>query len=452
MSDVWPPPSPDTDTLTATVRTPASPTPPSKKRLWLAAIGTGLMVGLFALLLWSLAADNTPLLTADAPAETEPSGSTNRTESGTESAPGTEPDAGSGAAEDPAPSEFDDRIAELSEFVAQERELEFKEPVEVVVLADEPFVERYNALGAENAEEYAEDFENFSGIFQALGLLPSGVTYLEASEAFGAGGVLGYYNPETGELVVRGGEVNVLLETIIVHELTHALDDQWFDLDRPEYDDRTDEVGFGFRAVVEGNARRVENAFKDTLSLAEQADLSQQELELSTSLSLDFSKLSLEFLRLQIAPYNLGEVLIDELLDEGDEQAVNEALEDPPVTSEQVSDPGKYLDLDPLEEVAAPPADGEVIEEGVFGQVILQIMLEESIGDRTSRLLEGWEGDWFVAWNDGDSTCLRVDILLEDTGDVDELVDALQRIADDRLGDASASRTDDDLARLTACS
>jgi hypothetical protein len=388
------------------------------------------------------------VLTEAVTEEAETAGPSTETESGVDPAPDLE--SGSSSESDPpGTSDFDARIDELSEFVAQERELEFKRPVDVVVLADEPFVERYNALVREDAEEYAEDFENFTGIFQALGLLPVGVTYLEASEALGAGGVLGYYNPENGELVVRGGELNVLLETIIVHELTHALDDQWFDLDRPEYDDRTDEVGFGFRAVVEGNARRVENAFKDTLSLAEQADLAQQELELSTSLDIDISKLSFEFLRLQLAPYDLGEVLIDELLDEDGETAVNGALEDPPITSEQVGNPSKYLDIDPLEEVAAPPADGDVIEEGVFGQIILQIMLDGSAGQRSADLVEGWEGDWFVAWNDGDTTCVRVDVLLEDPGRVDDLVDAFDVFAHNRGGEGT--RTNDDLARLTVC-
>ncbi|MEE9414983.1 MAG: hypothetical protein V3V01_06850, partial [Acidimicrobiales bacterium] len=84
MSDVWPPPTPDSDVLTSPSLEPESPPPtaPSNKRLWLAALGTGLVAGLFALLLWGLAADNTPVLTEAATGAAETAGPSIETESG----------------------------------------------------------------------------------------------------------------------------------------------------------------------------------------------------------------------------------------------------------------------------------------------------------------------------------------------------------------------------------
>ena len=76
-------------------------------------------------------------------------------------------------------------------------------------------------------------------------------------------GVVGFYDPETDELVVRGAALTPYVRTTIAHELVHALDDQHLDLDRPEYDEADDEIGFGFSSVVEGNARRVENAYRE---------------------------------------------------------------------------------------------------------------------------------------------------------------------------------------------
>ena len=318
-------------------------------------------------------------------------------------------------------------------------------------LDDDAFVDRYNTLIDEAEEEDAEELELFTGINQALGILPDGVTLLDATRAFGSAGVLGFYNPEDGELVVRGGEVNVLVKTIIVHELVHALDDQHFDLDRPEYDDRDDEISTGFTAIVEGNARRVENAYKDTLSADELAQLALEELELGQSLSLDFDVITFEYINLQLAPYNLGEVLVDVLEEEGGQDRINEALVDPPTTSEQVLRPERYTTLDPLEFVEPPPADGEVVEEGVFGPLVFQTIFESTSGNRAVEVLDGWEGDWFVVWEDGDTTCLRVDVLLEDADDVDDLVDVMDAWADERGSRASAERTDDDLARMTAC-
>src|SRR5690606_3408129 len=112
---------------------------------------------------------------------------------------------------------------------------------EVVVLDDEAFRARYRQVVEEDLAEQAELVAHYSGIYRALRILPDGVTLEEAYGAFGDAGVGGFYHKETGELVVRGGEVTPLLRIIIAHELVHALDDQHFELYRPEYDDRDDE-------------------------------------------------------------------------------------------------------------------------------------------------------------------------------------------------------------------
>ncbi|MDH3706943.1 MAG: hypothetical protein OES57_12810, partial [Acidimicrobiia bacterium] len=296
--------------------------------------------------------------------------------------------------------------------------------------------------------ENAADWEAFTGIFHALGILEPAVSLEQANRAFGESGVLGYYDPETDELVVRGGQVTPLVRTTIVHELVHALDDQWFDLDRPEYDDRPDEIGFGFRAVVEGNARYIEERYRDTLSDDERAEEEREGVALSEG--IDFSALTFPFLELQFAPYEYGELLVDELWAEGQE-TLDGALETPPDTSEQVIVTGAYRAGEGRLEVAPPAADGEVIEEGVVGQLVWQIILATVVDDDEAlRAAGGWAGDWFVAWTDGDETCLRADIVMDDGTERDELADSLASWADDQ-SDASAEVTGDDSVRLTTC-
>ncbi len=457
MSDPWAPISAEPVSSLPVDAPEAS----STRKMLLAAVGSAIAALLLALLLWSLAADNSPAFTNGPASDSGGSGeSAGAVEDEPEADQGDQADqaddepgasgeedgvAGSGSAE------FDALIDDLSTFVENERQLEFLESVNVQRLDDDAFVARYTALVEESVEDDREELEIYTGVNQALGILPDDVTLLEATYAFGAAGVLGYYDPETKELVVRGSEVTVLLKTIIVHELVHAIDDQHFDLDRPEYDDRKDEVSTGFRAVVEGNARRVENAYKDTLSADELTQLAADELALSASVEVDFSKITFEFITLQLAPYELGEVLVDELDDLGGEEAINEALIDPPTTSEQVLKPEAYITLDPLEDVAPPPAAGDVVEDGVFGPLVFEVIFEPVVGDAGSQALEGWEGDWFVVWQDGPATCIRVDVLLDESGNVDDLVDVMDRWASTRDGRASAERTSDDLARLTAC-
>ena len=50
------------------------------------------------------------------------------------------------------------------------------------------------------------------------------------------GGTLAFYDPIDERVRVRGTELSVGLEVTLVHELTHALQDQHFDVERL-YDD-----------------------------------------------------------------------------------------------------------------------------------------------------------------------------------------------------------------------
>ncbi|NNE72188.1 MAG: hypothetical protein HKN26_00825 [Acidimicrobiales bacterium] len=342
-------------------------------------------------------------------------------------------------------AEFEAVVDDIVAFVEAERGLVFMERPVVLALDAAEFLERFNALVREDAEEYAEEYENYSGIYHALGLLAPDVDLIEAQEALGSGGVLGYYDSDTKELVVRGAETTPLVRSTIAHELTHALDDQYFVLDRPEYDDADDEIGFGFRALVEGNARRIDAAYEAQFTPAERAELIAEQNRLS--LGLDFSVVSFEYLELVLAPYEDGQRLVNDLLRDG-QQALDDAFLDPFRTSEQVLDPDRRTE--PRLEVAPPPADGEIAEDGVVGQLVIDIMLTAEIGStQANQAAEGWGGDWFVSWDEGGVTCVRVDVAGDTATDTDELEGAFTQWAT-RRPDATVERFAE-LVRVTTC-
>ena len=65
------------------------------------------------------------------------------------------------------------------------------------------------------------------------GVLPADVGYLEALDAYQQGQVLGFYNSQNEELVYAGdAQLDRIEQFVLAHELTHAIDDQHFDLDR----------------------------------------------------------------------------------------------------------------------------------------------------------------------------------------------------------------------------
>src|ERR671938_140895 len=70
-------------------------------------------------------------------------------------------------------------------------------------------------------------------VLEMLGLVPRGTSLRRAAASLFGQGVAGYYDPRSGRLKVVTGaatSTRVLAETVLAHELTHALEDQRFRL------------------------------------------------------------------------------------------------------------------------------------------------------------------------------------------------------------------------------
>jgi hypothetical protein len=336
------------------------------------------------------------------------------------------------------------RVAELSVFVADQRELEFLRPVEVELLADEAFVDRL----LEDVEENRQETDQSEKVLRALHLIDPDVDLFEAFVSFYGDAVLGFYDPETDELVLRGAELNPYVETTLVHELAHALDDQHFELHRPEVIDADDESSLAFSSLVEGVALSVEFGYRQTLSA--------EELEASARAAAEFSRragtspIPPIVTSLAQFPYLAGPFFVGALLEEGDEERVDAAFRDPPTTSEEIQDPSVYLrGEDPLA-VPVPPAEGPIIDEGTFGQWALTLTLQELIDvDTAAVAADGWGGDSYVAWDVDGRTCVRIAFAMDTASDLAELDDAWRRWAEVH-GDATVQTTAE-LVTVTAC-
>ena len=339
-------------------------------------------------------------------------------------------------------------VDELQAYVAEARGLEFLRDVEVELAADEAFQSRL----LEDFEEEAEEIAKVEVFYKALGLLEPDADLLEELRTIYSAGVLGFYDPETDELVVRGTDLTPYVRQTIVHELVHALDDQHFELDRDdEYDDRKDEIAAGFTAVVEGNARRIEQGWLDEQPEDVQEQARAEEREFADGIDVDAFP---EILLFEIgAPYELGRIFVDALVGEGGQRAVDAALEDPPTTSEQVLFPPLYRERQPRIDVPPPPADGEVVDDGVVGTLFWFGLF--TTGDTTIppqdafAAIEGWGGDWAVTWQDGDAACVRIDVVGDTQEDTDELETALRAWAEESVG-AEVSIVDERV-RLDSC-
>lgn len=343
--------------------------------------------------------------------------------------------------------EEEPEIAELMRFVSDARGRPWSSPVVVEMASEGEFQERL----LEDFEEDRDELETTERIFRALGFLEDDSDLAESLKDLLSIGVVGFYDPTTKELVIRGDDFGPYARTVIVHELVHAFDDQHFDLDREELEDADDESGFAFSSLVEGNARRVENQYRATMSREESREALREEMALGSGSMDDLARIPMVLLDLLIAPYELGEPFAAILADGDGEDGVDNAFAEPPLTSSEILHPERYLDGFEFAQVEAPPAPAEVTDQGVFGELLLGMLLNEVVSSSDAlRAAEAWAGDWYVSWQEADRTCIRVDFASVETGRQRErLEDALGEWASDH-GDATLDEVGD-LLRLTAC-
>ncbi|MEZ5380013.1 MAG: hypothetical protein R2733_26195 [Acidimicrobiales bacterium] len=254
-----------------------------------------------------------------------------------------------------------------------------------------------------------EDLRNSGDSLRSLGLIEPDVDLADALRTTLELGVVGAYNTETGELNVNGTEVNLYTQMVMVHELTHAWDDQYFELSRPEYDLSDDEIGSGFLHVVEGSATLVEQAWRASLTPAEQSELDALELGAIAPEDLDLLfTVPMFVLQLQISPYTDGASFVQAIYDAGGIDAVDALFDSPPTTTEQVFHLDAYDSGEPALPVAEDSPSGDAFDRGVLGEVTFNLWFGPEVGD-------GWGGDRYVSWRSAGQVCTAVTV----TGDTE---------------------------------
>ena len=323
----------------------------------------------------------------------------------------------------PAPTAFDAVVAELQAFVARERGLDFRRPVPVQLQSDDDFLATLRRL--ERRQGGDADAAVLVNVLRALGLVdgPFDASVLGASADED---VLGFYDPGRRRLYLRGDEATPAVRRVLVHELSHALADQHFGLERPVLERREDEAARAFAALVEGDAVRVEERFFESLGPDERraADV---EADAIGSFDPDVPRV---FEVLLTFPYEAGAGFVAALAAAGGPDRINAAFVNPPTTSEQILHPERFLGEEPGKEVTAPVADGRVVDRGQLGELGLRLLLQEGL-DRgaAARGADGWGADRSVAWADGEQTCVRAHVVMDTPGDRDELVEGLREWA-----------------------
>ncbi len=324
-----------------------------------------------------------------------------------------------------APPEAPDEpayITKIKRQVADVRGLAWKAPLTVdVVSRDE--LGRRTRLALErdrNTERMAGDGDTF----RILHLIPADLDYIKAVDDLLSGLVLGFYDPETKELVVGqtatdgSDDVDGSTKVVLAHELDHALTDQWFDFGATtkalDDADREEEVD-ALTALIEGDAKSVEPRFADKY-LSEEEQLSYALGSLGSA-DTDASAKILDtpaFIRDYLYfPYDAGLAFVKAQATNGADlnAGIDAAYRRPPTSTEQVLHPEVYAtnqgpNPPDLPDLAA--ATGcESRRRNSLGEFKMTEVLDAELDTAKAKAAAtGWDGDVFETVRCGTSLAL----------------------------------------------
>lgn len=355
------------------------------------------------------------------------------------------------------PKEWDPKVEPFAEIASDLRDLEFEHPVYVDFVPVKEFEKDVESDEDELDDEDREELEQFTGMLRALGLVHGDVDLFEESNKLRSGGVLAYYDDDDERIKVRGTRLTPAIKSTLVHELVHALQDQHFDIgtvkdELPEHDSGAE---LAYRALIEGDARRIESDYAKSLTPKQRRALEKSEREQSDG-ATDSLKDVPDVLRTMMgAPYGLGEAMLQIALTEGNDE-VDELFENPPTSEEHLVDPWTLIedDDDPIKLDVPELEDGqEEFDHDIFGSTGWLITLARRLPLHTAlQATDGWGGDSYVAYEEDDRSCVQIRYVGDTRSDVREMESALQQwIAAGPKGTASLEAEDDETLLFTSC-
>ena len=310
------------------------------------------------------------------------------------------------------------------------RKLPFKSVVKRDVTAREHLK---NVLLKEIEEDKsAEEYRGDELGMKALGFIPKGLDYKELMIRVYSEEIAAFYDPKTKtmhlirepekkdakprglfERLLRGdGSFNKdENKTVIAHELTHALADQNYDLDKLQHAIKhDDDRSMALSSLIEGEATltMMGAQMKDWEGL-EIIKLRSEDLDRTMSMMgplmsmgtgpsmKDAPAILADSL---IFPYLRGLVFCAKLVNDGGWKEIDRAYKNPPLSTEQILHPDKYLTKpDPPTEVdlgkLAPGAGWKEVTRNVVGEMQAAVLLKKHSGKEAAA---GWDGDQFATF------------------------------------------------------
>ncbi len=355
------------------------------------------------------------------------------------------------------------------------RGLEFKNPVAPQFMERKDLREHMAKLFREEMSE--EDIVLADASLKAFGFVPANFKTEELVLRLYAEEVAGFYDPKRKEIFLiketekpqkpgllarllgaTGGFDKEEQKATLAHEMAHALADQHFDLEKMQQvveDD--DDQSLALQALIEGEATLVmmiDMQRTEGDDGKEMLKASPEAMDFSIGLMKGFLPFASGktfrnappiFQETMLFGYLKGLVFLLHLTNDDEWNAVNRAFRSPPLSTEQILHPEKYLrdvdapvaiDLPKFGELAA--SGWKELGQNVLGELQISVLLRRHWGKQSAA---GWDGDRFAVFDGPDERVGMVWFTTWDSErDASEFAGAYAQYVRSRLGLGDATK------------
>ena len=314
-------------------------------------------------------------------------------------------------------------------------------------------------------DRVARDQDGQIAAYKRFGLVPDTMDVQKLLLDLLTEQIVGFYDPKTKVLYVVEGAATTDRETVIGHELIHALQDQYVNLDSLQHAVRDNDEASAMQALLEGEA--VYEQMQTILGPGDMAArlpggwqrIRQSVRENSTNMPL-FSAAPLVLQETLIFPYLSGAEFVRRLKLRDSTPVLRQPF---PLSTEQVLHAEAYDDpVDmPTRIELPPPRPGKVIYQNDLGEFETRLLLFQWGRDQNAavRAAAGWDGDRYVLFETPQGTGVAWLTVWDTPVDAVEFFDVAdaalaRRFRDLRAGRVSAQERrysgGDRVMRLTA--
>lgn len=298
------------------------------------------------------------------------------------------------------PGPYGDKVAKAVPEIERATGLKFKESPTIETRSKEQ-VKQF-VLSQFTDEKAKRQLAGMEAVYKQLGLLPDTLQLQPFLVRLLEEQIAGYYDPKTKVLYVVDGAPSEIIGITVTHELVHALQDQYINLDSIQNIEDNNDRATAAQAVFEGQAVFEQlvtmlGERRAALNLPAGWDIVRENIRQNRSSMPIFASAPLIIQESLIFPYLSGAEFIKNFkgIRKGDT-----LYKDIPVSTEQILHRSAYFDKrdNPTDVRLIVPGGTKVVYENTLGEFETRLFLYQHLKnqDDAVRGAAGWDGDRYM--------------------------------------------------------